>query len=369
MTPEAGNGPLGSPTPDVWAFHAHVAAWAVVAFLLLTYAVVAKIGKGRWGPKPTRKQLACLAGGLLSLAIATTWPLADLAAHWSLTALLFQRLLLTLAAAPLLMLSVPSPVFARLTRAPLMDNLLRHFTKPVVAVLVFSAVAVGTLSTSAVAAQSSSVWARGGIDALLLMGGGLLWAPVLRHVPGAYRTTPMGTAVYLFVQSIVPTLPAVIYIFARHPIYPVFDAAHRALGVSPLADQQIAGVVAKVATLPVLWTVAWVSLARAHSTDRDGTDSYPLTWAEVERQLERAERAQRAERAKRSAGAQKHRHMPRVKAIPRPVPGSWFEVVEPPGAAKPPGAVEPPGAAKPPGAVEPPGVVDPPGPGAVPPSP
>ena len=47
---------------------------------------------------------------------AVTWPLGDLAAHWLLMALVLQRLLLTLAVPPLLVLGTPRPLIARLTR-------------------------------------------------------------------------------------------------------------------------------------------------------------------------------------------------------------------------------------------------------------
>ncbi len=84
---------------------------------------------------PTRRQLRCLAGALVALALALTWPLADLAAHWSLTALVVQRLLLTLGAAPLLLLAMPSPLLAALTRPAPLDACLETLTRPVVAVV------------------------------------------------------------------------------------------------------------------------------------------------------------------------------------------------------------------------------------------
>ncbi len=54
-------------------------------------------------------------------------------------------------------------------------------------------------------------------------------------------------------------------------------------------DQQLAGVVAKVATLTVLWSAAWRALMRAQRADTaeaEGEDGEPLTWAEVEPHLE-----------------------------------------------------------------------------------
>jgi hypothetical protein len=70
--------------------------------------------------------------------------------------------------------------------------------------------------------------------------------------------------------------------------------------------------VAKVATLPVLWTVAWLALSRAARQDATGSDPAVLTWAEVERQLERAERRQ---------SRRPRRHPRSVSPIPRP--GLW----------------------------------------------
>jgi putative membrane protein len=302
---------------DPWAFHFHLSAWLAIATLALGYALAVRRMGMRSGPStlPTRRQLRYLAGGLLALVLALTWPLADLAAHWSLTALVVQRLLLTLGAAPLLLLATPSPLLARLTRPAAVDACLAALTRPVVAVATFTVVAVGTLITPAVAAQASSGWWRAFTDAALLLAGVVLWGPVLRHIPGAHRTAPVAVAAYLFIQSVVPTFPAIIYVFARHPLYDAFHNVRVAFGISRLVDQQLAGVVAKVATLPVLWSVAWVALMRAQRVENaaaDGDDGEPLTWAEVERQLERAERAERKGRAQK----RRRRH---AWAIPRPL--------------------------------------------------
>lgn len=276
-------------------FHLHAVAWLAIAAVGLAYLAGARRAgpTQRPGTAPTRRQWWFLAGGLLSLVVALTWPLADLAAHWSLTALLVQRLLLTLAAAPLLLLAVPSALLGAVTKPAACDRALAFVTRPVVAVVVFTAIAVGSLLPPVVAAQASSSVVRGVIDVALLVGGVVLWGPVLRHIPGASRPSPVGLAAYLFVQSIVPGFPSVIYVFARHPLYPAFAHVHAAIGLSPVADQQLAGVVAKVATLPVLWSVAWLALARAAHDDAQGTDTAVLTWAEVERQLERAERREK----------------------------------------------------------------------------
>jgi putative membrane protein len=302
---------LSALAPNPFGFDAHVPAMAAVALLAGAYAWAVIRQSKRRGPGalPTRRQLFWLAGALVGLVVALGWPVADLAAHWSLTALLLQRLVLMLVVAPMLLLALPVTLVATLTRPAPIDRAVEVLTRPVAAVALVTLVAVGTLLTPAVAVAASSPVARGIFDMLLICAGMVLWAPVLGHLPGVHHPAALALAVYLFVQSIVPGFPAVIFVFARHPLYPAFADAHRAIGLSALDDQELAGVVAKLATLPVLWTVAWVSLTRADRARGAGgdEDTRTLTWAEVERQLERAERAERAEAAGREGRAGRHR--------------------------------------------------------------
>jgi len=277
-------------TGDPWAFHLHPVAWSAVVVVAVVSVLVSRLGSDITGR--TRRQRWQSAGAVVALAAATTWPLADLAAHWSLSALLLQRLLLTLVAAPLLLLSMPRPALAALTRPPPVDALVDLLTRPAVAIVVFSSVVVGTLVVPAVSAQASSVAGRGGFDALLLVAGLVLWAPALGTGPGTHPVSPVGRAAYLVVQSVLPNFPSVVFIFARHPLYPPFAHVHRALGFSALTDQQVAGIVAKIGTLPVLWTAAYRALARAQRVEEQAEDE-PLYWADVERALERSARAER----------------------------------------------------------------------------
>jgi len=275
-----------------WTFHLHAATWVGVLVLGAAYgAAVSKTAPA------TRRQVAAMVGGLVLLVVALTWPLADLAEHWSLTALVCQRLLLLLAVPPLLMTGLPPTLMARLTRPAFIDTIVRRCARPPIAVAVVTVIAVATLTTAAVEAEGSSAWARLGLDLALLTAGFVLWTPVLTELPGTDRPSALGRCGYLIVQSILPSFLAVIWIFARHPLYPHFARGPRLLGVSPVLDQQLAGFVAKFVTIAVLWTVAFVGLTRAQHAVATGRDPDPLLWSDVERHLERAERNERRGRA------------------------------------------------------------------------
>jgi cytochrome c oxidase assembly factor CtaG len=232
-------------------------------------------------------------GGSVVLVAAVTWPLGDLAAHWLLMALVLQRLLLTLAVPPLLVLGTPRPLIARLTRPPGVDAVLRVVVRPAPAVAIVTVVAVATLTTGAVNLAARSDLARVLIELIVLGSGFVLWAPVLTELPGAPRLSALGRGGYLIVQSIVPSFLSIVWIFARHSLYPPYTHAGRVVGLSPLLDQQLAGFLAKLSTIAVLWTVAFVIMTRAQTAETSGQDTEPLIWSDVEREIERAERRQR----------------------------------------------------------------------------
>ncbi len=285
---------MGSP----WAFHPHVGAWVVLGASGLAYALATT--RPRWRAVPGERLRFGL--GLAVLVVALSPPLGDVAAHWSLTALVLQRLLLLLAAPALLLAGTPKALLADLTRPRAVDAALRLATRPVVAVALVTVVAVGTLVTPAVGLQASSAAVRGGFDLALVLAGLVLWAPVSHRLPGTERPSALGQAGYLVVQSIVPSFLAIVWIFSRHPLYPPYAHA-RFLGMAPLTDQQLAGFCAKLLTIAALWTVALVVVLRAERDESEDGGGPPLTWADVERQLERAERDRRRHGVRQSGDA------------------------------------------------------------------
>ncbi len=165
--------------------------------------------------------------------------------------------------------------------------------RPFPAVAIVTIVAVGTLTTGVVSLAARSNPALVLIELVVLASGFVLWAPVLSELPGAPRLSALGRGGYLIVQSIVPSFLSIVWIFARHSLYPTFSHAGTVAGMSPLLDQQLAGFLAKLSTIAVLWTVAFVIMTRAQSAEDTGRDAEPLMWSDVEREIERAERRQR----------------------------------------------------------------------------
>jgi putative membrane protein len=277
-------------------FDWHLDIFWTVAIPILLIAYLA--GTRAAGSRPSRRQRTSFALGVLVLLVAFMWPLGGLAAHWSLLALVLQRLLLTLAVPPLLVTGTPQPIIERLTRPAAVDAVLRVIVKPVPAVAIVTVVSVGTLTTGVVSLAASSAAARVVVQVVVLLAGLVLWAPVLTELPGAKPLSAIGRGGYLIVQSIVPSFLSVVWIFAHRSLYASYNHHGRVLGMSPVLDQQLAGFLAKLSTIAVLWTVAFTLMTRSHAmvnvhgAEGGGGDDdpEPLLWSDVQREIERADR-------------------------------------------------------------------------------
>ena len=295
-------------TTSPFGWDPHAAVWAVLA--LGTLAVVAGhrrlMGRAERPIPWTRRQIALYAGACATTVVAMTWPLADLAAHWSLTALVTQRLILVLAVAPLLLLGLPYDLLQWLTRPAVVDAVLTRLQRPPLAIVAVTVVLVGSMTPALVRLQSTSAVARGLLAALIVVAGVVLWVPVLGRIPGILRLKPVVRFGYLVVQAVVPAFLSFIYIFAVHPLYPAFGRSHAAIGLRPLNDQQMAGFVSKLTMLLVLLSVGGVVLAHASTTDDELGPHDPLVWADVERQFERADRRgpKKSDRSEATTGAE-----------------------------------------------------------------
>ncbi len=226
---------------------------------------------------------------LLALLLVTIWPVGDFAAAVSLSVATAQRLVIMLLVAPLLLLSLPTELLGRLTRPAPVDFFVRYMAGPGLALAIVTIVGTATLVPPVVDWGAHSTFGRDLTLFVVLACGFLLWIPALAVMPGTHRLSPVARAGYVFVSSLVVTSLSLVWIFARHPLYPALHHQHALLDVTPLFDQQLAGFVAKFAAYAPMWWVAFVIFAHA---DDQGTriEETPLHWADVERDLLRIDR-------------------------------------------------------------------------------
>ena len=121
-----------------------------------------------------------------------------------------------------------------------------------------------------------------------------------------------GKMIYLFLQSVVPTVPAGWLTFAEGAVYKAYDSPVRVWGLSVTDDQQLAGAIMKTGGSIFLWSiivVLWFKrFAASYQDEHDyrrgrpmptaeivGHDEDPLTYDDVEREFARAPARRRTE--------------------------------------------------------------------------
>ena len=87
------------------------------------------------------------------------------------------------------------------------------------------------------------------------------------------RISPPAQMIYLFVTSIVPTVPGAWLTFADGAVYSVYDIPARLWGISVTSDQQVAGVLMKLVGGSYLWVLITVIFFRW--AGREYTDQAP----------------------------------------------------------------------------------------------
>jgi putative membrane protein len=90
---------------------------------------------------------------------------------------------------------------------------------------------------------------------------------------------------YLFLQSIVPTVPASFLVFAERPVYRFYETVPRLWGLSAAEDQRIAGLLMKLGGGLLLWAVISVVFFRWHAAE-EASDEQARHWRSLEREIE-----------------------------------------------------------------------------------
>jgi putative membrane protein len=285
---------------DVWRWQPHPEVWALILGLagLYLYALL-RIGPAATLPgEPivTRRQLAWFAAAIVTLWAASDWPVHDIAEEHLYSVHMMQHLLLSLVVPPMALLATPTWLARMVVGSGRTYRFLRGASRLVPATIAFNVVVVFSHWPAVVQASIDTAAVHYGVHVLVVATSLLMWTGIVSPLPELRFSLPV-QAGHLFLQSIVPTVPAGILIFAEHVAYDAYDRAGQIWGMTALEDQQVAAAIMKVGGATYLWVIIaaiFIRFAtRAQADDRArGIEldrrSPELTWAEVERELAEA---------------------------------------------------------------------------------
>lgn len=215
---------------------------SVAAFAFLYAAGVRRVRR-RW---PPWRSAAFAAGlGVLGFALCggiDRWADRMLSVHMT------QHLGLTLGAAPLLVLGAPLrlalaalPISSARSLARIAGGRAGLLAHPLAAGLLFAAAGLLLHVPAVYDASVRDPWVHAGVHALFLASALLFWTPLLAPEPLGHRMSPTAKLAYLLLAMPAMAIVGVVLNTSAEVVYAPYASSAQQLGISALADQQLAG--------------------------------------------------------------------------------------------------------------------------------
>ncbi|MEO6121968.1 MAG: cytochrome c oxidase assembly protein [Acidimicrobiales bacterium] len=274
-----------------WAWHVHPDVWLLVAVIGGGYFCAVRWLGPRYapagGPAVTRRQVTLFGLGLLALWAHSDWPVHDLGERYLFSIHMFQHIGFTLIAAPLLLLGTPQWLMERILGAGRFRAVFARLTRPLAAGVIFNLVTVLAHWPVVVNTSLESHPVHLLVHTVIFSSAVIMWFPVLNRIRTLPTMSPGGRMIYLFLQSVLPTVPAAFLTFGEGVLYRFYATVPRPFAMTAVEDQQFAGALMKVYAGLLLWGVIAVMFFRWYAADSRDKSADVLTWEEVERELAR----------------------------------------------------------------------------------
>jgi putative membrane protein len=198
-----------------------------------------------------------------------------------------QHLVLSMVAAPLLLLGTPAWLLRAILLPPsLVFRSVRFLSRFLPAIILFNAVLVITHWPALVNASLENAGVHFLVHALIFLSALIIWMPVLSPLPEIPRLSPLPRMLFLFAQSVVPTIPASFLTFGSTPLYRFYDGVPHLWGLSTIDDQRLAGLIMKIGAGLLLWLVIAVIFFR-WAGEEDRRIAARRRWQDLDRELSR----------------------------------------------------------------------------------
>jgi len=284
-----------------WRFQFHPEVWLLVAFVIGSYTYAIRVIGRRIHPTGevvSKKQLRAFVAAVLLLWVASDWPMHDIAEEYLYSVHMVQHMVLSYFVPPLVWLATPAWLFDVVVGGGRARPVVRFLSRPPIAGVLFNLVIMITHIPALVNRSVSNGPLHYFLHVLVVTSALLMWIPVLGPNK-SWQIGYGGKMIYLFLMSVVPTVPAAWLTFAEGVVYKHYDIPIRVWGMSATVDQQVAGAVMKLGGGVFLWTVITYMFFKrfmARFSDEQSYKQQTLTFEDVAEAFEKTPAATEPQR-------------------------------------------------------------------------
>jgi putative membrane protein len=316
-------GAANAPLP----FVANVSVWLVVGGVVTFYWwAITRVGPTQVRPGEavwTHRQRNWVIAGVGTLWVFSDYPIHQISENYLFFVHMIQHSVFTMVTGACFLLGAPAWMWRWALEGRPWTPVIKFFTRPIVAFAAFNGLVAYTHFPVIVNAATSNGLIHFVVHLLLFLSALCMWIPVINRTRYLTKLSAPTKMVYLFAQSIIPTVPASLLTFAEKPTYQHYIDAPRMIGgFSALNDQVWAAAIMKLGVGTFLWSIiammwfqwhraselgladdhklqprpalrprtladdAALESARDHGLDTDGL----LTWEQVKSELDRLDR-------------------------------------------------------------------------------
>ena len=247
--------------PQIWRFQFHPEVWILVAgVLFLARYAVKGIAPNFVQPNEeiyTRKNFFAFWAALFALWFASDWPMHDISEEYLYSVHMVQHMIISLIVPPLLLTALPvwltKAIFSTFSGDRTFS---KRISNPIAAGVCYNLIVIVTHLPFAVNYSIESGAFHYFLHLAVFISSLWMWLPIINPMK-EYRISLPTQMVYLFLMSVVPTVPAGFLTFAGGALYDAYDHQVRLWGIDITTDQQLAGLVMKLAGSIYLWV--WIA--------------------------------------------------------------------------------------------------------------
>lgn len=202
--------------------------------------------------QPSSRQKFTFYSAIALLWVMSDWPFHDIAEDSSYSIHMIQHLSYTFIFAPMVLLGVHKDLLNRILTVTRMKKIVFHLRKFLPALFINNIILVAVHWPTVVNGTIENGFFHFVMHIVMIMSSLLIWLPIVSPMK-EHRYRPSVQMVYLFGQSVLPTIPASFLTFSKTAFYEGYFGKEHIWGIDTLTDQLLAGLIMKLIGGMILW--------------------------------------------------------------------------------------------------------------------